>query len=152
MRGFQPFLFGLKSMQSTISAKSSQPYGDKVSLSDRPWMSSYIMQCVSWLWTVFWPSSDHFPGELKWRWARYSILQAWSAIAILHGDLEQIAEYRPPGVQVNVHGAKAEIPSWQGTKGGSWGGHTASKCIGCCHEFIALYYPGKELQIALASS
>jgi hypothetical protein len=39
--------------QPTISAKSSQLCGDKVSLSDRPWMSSYIMQCVSWLWTVF---------------------------------------------------------------------------------------------------
>jgi hypothetical protein len=77
-------LFCLDSMWSTISAKSSQLCGDKVSLNDRPWMSSYIMQCVNWLWTVFWPSSDpvssdYFPGELKWRWARYSILQVWSA-------------------------------------------------------------------------
>jgi hypothetical protein len=46
-------LFCLDSMRSTISAKSSQLCGDKVSLSDRPWMSSYIMQCVSWLWTVY---------------------------------------------------------------------------------------------------
>jgi hypothetical protein len=53
-------LFCLDSMRSTFSAKSSQLCGDKVSLSDRPWMSSYIMQCVSWLRTVFWPSSD--PG------------------------------------------------------------------------------------------
>jgi hypothetical protein len=30
-----------------ISAKSSQLCGDQVSLSVRPWMSSYIMQCVS---------------------------------------------------------------------------------------------------------
>jgi hypothetical protein len=47
-------LFSLDSMRSTISAKSSQLCGDKVSLSDRPWMSSYIhvMQCVSRLWTV----------------------------------------------------------------------------------------------------
>jgi hypothetical protein len=73
-------LFCLDSMRSTISAKSNQLCGDKVSLSDHPWMSSYIMQCVSWLWTVFWPSSDFFPGELKWR-------------AILHGDLEQIANW-----------------------------------------------------------
>jgi hypothetical protein len=72
-------LFCLDSMRSTISAKSSQLCGDKVSLSGHPWMSSYIMQCVSWLWTVFWRSSDYFPGELKWRWARYSILQVWSA-------------------------------------------------------------------------
>jgi hypothetical protein len=48
------------------------------------------MQCVSWLWTVFWPSSDYFPGELKWRCARYSILLE---IAILRGDLEQIANW-----------------------------------------------------------
>jgi hypothetical protein len=42
MRGFQPFLFGLNAVY-TISAKSSQHCGDKVSLSDRPytWMSSY---------------------------------------------------------------------------------------------------------------
>jgi hypothetical protein len=89
-------LFCLDSMRSTnISAKSSQICGYKVSLSDRPWMSSYIMQCVSWLWTVFWPSSDYFPGELKWRWARYSILQVWSArnSNILRGDLEQIANW-----------------------------------------------------------
>jgi hypothetical protein len=72
-------LFCLDSMRSTISAKSSQLCRDKVSLNDRPWMSSYIMQCVSWLWNVFWPSSDYFPGELKWRWAIYSILQVWSA-------------------------------------------------------------------------
>jgi hypothetical protein len=44
------------------------------------------MQCVSWLWTVFWPSSDYFPGELK---CRYGQLE----IAILHGDLEQIANW-----------------------------------------------------------
>jgi hypothetical protein len=66
-------LFCLDSMRSTISAKSSQLCGDQVLLSDRPWMSSYIMQFVSWLWTVFWASSDYFPGELKWRLARYSI-------------------------------------------------------------------------------
>jgi hypothetical protein len=71
-------LFCLDSMRSTIYPQSSQLCRDKVSLSD-PWMNSYIMQCVSWLWTVFWPSSDYFPGELKWRWARYSILQVWSA-------------------------------------------------------------------------
>jgi hypothetical protein len=72
-------LFCLDSMRSTISEKSSQLCGDQVLLSDRPSMSSYIMQCVSGLWTVFWPISDYFPGELKWRWARYSILQVWSA-------------------------------------------------------------------------
>jgi hypothetical protein len=72
-------LFCLDSMRSSVSAKSSQLCRDKVSLSDRPWMSSYIMQCVSWLWTVLWPSSDYFPGELKWRRARYSILQVRSA-------------------------------------------------------------------------
>jgi hypothetical protein len=88
-------LFCLDSMRSTISAKSSQLCGDRVSLSDRPWMSSYVMQCVSWLWTVFWPSSDYFPGELKWKWAidiascGYGQLE----IAILHGDLEQIAKW-----------------------------------------------------------
>jgi hypothetical protein len=85
-------LFCLDSMRSTVSAKSSQLCGDKVSLSNRPWMSYYIMQCVSWLWTVFWPSSDYFPGE--WRWAIYSIMQVWSARnSNMHGDLEQIANW-----------------------------------------------------------
>jgi hypothetical protein len=37
----------LDSMLSTISAKSSQLCGDQVSLSDRPWMSSYIMHWTS---------------------------------------------------------------------------------------------------------
>jgi hypothetical protein len=37
----------LDSMRSTISTKSSQLCGDTVSLSDRPWMSSYIIQYVS---------------------------------------------------------------------------------------------------------
>jgi hypothetical protein len=88
-------LFCLDSMRSTISTKSSQLCRDKVSLSDSPRMSSYIMQCVSWLWTVFWPSSDYFPGEFKWRWAidiascRYGQLE----IAILHGNLKQIANW-----------------------------------------------------------
>jgi hypothetical protein len=41
MRGFQPFLFGLNAVYL------ARLCGDKVSLSDRPWMSSYIMKCVS---------------------------------------------------------------------------------------------------------
>jgi hypothetical protein len=92
-------LFCLDSMWSTISAKSSQLCGDKVSLSDSPWMSSYIMQCVSWLWTVFcWPSSDPglttfleswSGGELDIASCRYGQLE----IAILHGDLEQNANW-----------------------------------------------------------
>jgi hypothetical protein len=73
-------LFCLDSMRSTISPQSLANFAEiKVSLSDRPWMSSYIIQCVSWLWTVLWPSSAYFPGELKWRWAIYSIMQVWSA-------------------------------------------------------------------------
>jgi hypothetical protein len=84
MRGFQPFLWtrcGLLSLQSLANfPQSLANFAEiKVSLSDRPWVSSYIMQCVRWLWTLFWPSSDYFPGELKWRWARYNILQVWSA-------------------------------------------------------------------------
>jgi hypothetical protein len=83
-------LFCLDSMWSTISAKSSLLCGDKVSLSDRPWMSSYIMQCVSWLWTVFSPSSESWSGgELEIASCRYGQLE----IAILHGDLEQIANW-----------------------------------------------------------
>jgi hypothetical protein len=108
-------LFCLDSMQSTISAKSSRLCGDQVSLSDRPWMSSYIMQCVSWLWTVFWASSDYFPGELKWRWARNSILQVWSARNSnkLHGDLEQIANWvEAPRSSSKRPWSKAEIPSY----------------------------------------
>jgi hypothetical protein len=91
--GISAFSVWTQSMRSTISANSSQLCRDKVSLSDRPWMSSYIMQCVSGLWTVFWPSSNYFPGEWKWRWARYSILQVWSELEIMHGDLEQIANW-----------------------------------------------------------
>jgi hypothetical protein len=44
MRGFQPFLFGLNAVYYLRSLGNF--CGDKVSLSDRPWMSSYIMQCV----------------------------------------------------------------------------------------------------------
>jgi hypothetical protein len=48
-------------------------------------------------------------GELDIASCRYGQLE----IAILHGDLEQIANWvEPPGVQVNVYGAKAEISSW----------------------------------------
>jgi hypothetical protein len=48
-------------------------------------------------------------GELDIASYRYGQLE----IAILHGDLEQIATWvEAPGVQVNVHGAKVEIPSW----------------------------------------
>jgi hypothetical protein len=42
MRGFQPFLFGLN-----VVYYLRKVCRDKVSLGDRPWMSSYIMQCVN---------------------------------------------------------------------------------------------------------
>jgi hypothetical protein len=81
-------LFCLDSMRSTISAKSSQLCGYKVSLSDGPWMSSYIMQCElcsDLVLTTFLESWSG--GELDIASCRYGQLE----IAILHGDLEQIA-------------------------------------------------------------
>jgi hypothetical protein len=62
--------------------------GDKVSLSDRPWMSSYIMQC--WLNCVLTTFLESWRvGELDIASRRYGQLE----IAILHGDLEQIANW-----------------------------------------------------------
>jgi hypothetical protein len=58
---------------------------------------------------------DWSGGELDIASCRYGQLE----IAILHGDLEQIANWveAPRSSQVNIHGAKAEIPSckfrWQ---------------------------------------
>jgi hypothetical protein len=98
---------------TTISAKSSQLCGDKVSLGDHPWMSSYT-KCNVWadcelcsdlVLTTFLDSWSG--GELDIVSCRYGQLE----IAILH--LEQIANrVEAPGVQVDIHGAKAEIPSW----------------------------------------
>jgi hypothetical protein len=79
-------LFCLDSMLSTISPKSSQLCGDKVSLSDRPWMSSYIM-CSDLVLTTFLESWSG--GELDIASCRYGQLE----IAIMHGDLEQIANW-----------------------------------------------------------
>jgi hypothetical protein len=83
-------------MRSTISANSSQLSGDEVSLNDRPWMSSYIMQCVSWLNCVLTTFLESWSGgELDIASCGYGQLE----IAILHGDLEQIANLVSRGPQ-----------------------------------------------------